>query len=174
MAVAAERVRTPRGRMQIIVKTLAGHEHTLDVKRSDTIRSVKAKIQDITGFDVYKQRLVFEDTILGDDLLQDGSKLSDYNIQNLSSLSLVIMRSFVVFIKPPRGRRFPLVVNPTDLVADLRARVADHQDEVTDYVRLLQFGHSPLENGRTLADYNIHSRVVLHYMIPAAFEGLGQ
>ena len=168
MAERIHRVRTPRGRMQIFVKTIAGNEMTFDAKLSDTIKSLKAKIHTATGHAIYKQRLIFEDTVL-----EDGSKLSDYNIQNADSLTLVISRSFTVLIKPPRGRRFPLVVNPTDLVDDLRVRIAEHFDEfqVADYLTIRQLGRGYLENGRTLSDYNIQDRDVLHFFIPAAFEG---
>ena len=70
--------------MQIIVKTLDGKTITIDVKSHDNIENIKIKIQAKEDIHPDQQRLLFAGK-----KLEDDKNITNYNIQNNSTLYLV-------------------------------------------------------------------------------------
>ena len=77
--------------MPIFVKSLGGKTIRLEVEPRDTILAVKEQIKDKEGIPIDQQFLT-----AGDEELEDGHTLADCNIQEDSTVHLV------VFSPPPR------------------------------------------------------------------------
>jgi len=73
------------GTMQLYVKTLTGKTITLDVEPNDTVKILKAKVQDKEGIPPEQQRIIW-----GGVQLEEDKTLNSYKIQKESVLHLVL------------------------------------------------------------------------------------
>ena len=71
--------------MQIVVKSLTGGSHTLNVISNDTVEDLRAKIQDRTGVPPCQQRIVYNFV-----RLEGTRSLSRYGIGNGAVIHMIL------------------------------------------------------------------------------------
>ncbi|CAL4996596.1 unnamed protein product [Urochloa decumbens] len=148
-------------KMQIYVtETQEGRTITLEVDSSDTLDKVKDKIQDIEGFPVDRQCLIFANKQL------DGNRtLAEHNIWKESTILLVILPypkgTFKIKVKTLHGTIIPLVVQSLDTVEDVKVKIFE-KERCPPAAQRLIYGARYLQDDRTLEDYNIKRDSTIH------------
>jgi ubiquitin C len=66
-----------------------------------------------------------------------------------------------IFIKPLIGAAFTLDVEPSDTLENLKSKIQAAEGILSEHQWLI-FGGNHLEEGRTLADYNICADSIIH------------
>ncbi|XP_047393648.1 polyubiquitin-B-like [Sciurus carolinensis] len=110
------------GGLQIFMKSLTDTTITLEVETSDTIETVKAKIQDKEDGDICWQQL------------EDWCTFPDQHIQKEYTQNLVLhlQGGMQIFVKTLTGKTFTLEVDPSDTIENGKAKMQDKESNLPD------------------------------------------
>jgi ubiquitin C len=143
--------------MQLFVKSPTGRTICLKVHPSDTLYTVKAKIQE--------QHCLFFDGVQ----LEDNLTLADYGIQHKSTLDL--QESMQIYVMETlAGRTITLQVDSLETIDEVKSKIQANEGFPKGRQCLI-FANKQLEDDRTLADLNICKESTLLLVLHPANTG---
>lgn len=145
--------------MQIVVKMLEGWTTTLEVEVSDTLRNVKAQIEDKKGVLSSRQCL----TAAGE-ALEDSRSLLHYGIASDSTLDLVLADVIHVFVQLLSGKTVALDAEAGDTISSVKVRLQMQESLPVDHQHLI-YESRELENDETLSNCGVQNESVLQLVL---------
>ncbi|MFS8024505.1 putative Ubiquitin-like domain-containing protein [Helianthus anomalus] len=129
------RKRKQRQFIPIYIKTLTRKIFTLEIKPSETIEEIKAKIEYEVDIPCNEQELIFNEMVL-----PNNNSLAELHINKESTLTVMRLSRGVmrIFIKTAIGKTITLDVKPLETIHDVKSKIQDK--EALDLHRLIWSG----------------------------------
>ncbi|MFS7964475.1 putative Ubiquitin-like domain-containing protein [Helianthus anomalus] len=104
--------------------TLTGKIITLEIKPSETIEEIKAKIEYEVDILCDEQELIFNETVL-----PNSNSLAELHINKESTLTVMrLSRGFIrIFIKTATGKTITVDVKPSETIHDVKSKIQDKE-----------------------------------------------
>ena len=139
--------------MQIIIKSIFGLSTYLDVQPSDTIGCVKEKYGELRGIQYWHFNLAF-----GGKILEDNKTLADYNIQDQSTL-YIILKNYDFYVNYGEGKK--LTIYASHNFCFCCHKISWLKEEIKNYLGIelknqqLSLDGQILEDNESLSTYGI-------------------
>ncbi|KDP25284.1 hypothetical protein JCGZ_20440 [Jatropha curcas] len=155
---------TPEGSSILIYLSVAGSLIPMRVLESDSIASVKLRIQSSEGYVVKKQKLVFG----GRELARNDSLVKDYSVSSGKVLHLVLKLSdlLLITVRTTCGREFELRVDRFRNVAYLKQRIfKEGQGFVDVEEQEIFYNGAKLDDQKLIGDISRDSDAAIHLLV---------
>ena len=134
---------------------------TLELDLSETIESVKARMEGVARIAVEEQKL-----FLGERQLENKRTLSDYKVDKGKILRLEkrLLNGMNIYVSTFTGKVIVLEVESSETIEDVKRKI-HFKERIPVEQQAIVFGGRQLEDVRTLSDCNIYRESRLH-LIP--------
>ena len=146
--------------MELIVKLVSGEGRTVRVNTNATVGDLKRAAAESFGVDPSRVRLSTGNGLKAS-LDNDSAPLSSYGLSWGSSVMLLLLEPFQVFVKNEKGQMKTYDVTKNETVDELQRKIYNKEGTPVDQQRLIYSGKQ-LDAGRKLKEYGIENGSTIH------------
>ena len=156
-------------KITIYIKTIAGSTLDFVVPETETVESLKAKIEEATGVPIWKQMLIFACKVL-----EDNTILSDYNITNDSSINLIIRyKTSKIHIKTLFDEIIDLDYDQNETIGSIKKKIETIKRIEADK-QILLYNSNKLQDNKTILECGINKESIIVLIIMEETEKLNE